>query len=113
MQVLAAAATAGGLWGQTGGTKLLAGQIGTRHAHADGQLLALREGKDFELVGVVVEDDAAWEAARKREAYQGLKRLSLGALLAVPGASARCLLLASMPTSAPMDSAPERALPCT
>ena len=84
MQVLAAA-TAGGLWGQTGGTKLLAGQIGTRHAHADGQLMALREGGDFEMVGVVVEDDAAWEAVRGRKAYEGLRRMSLAEMLSVPG----------------------------
>lgn len=84
MQVLAVA-TAGGVWGETGKMKLLAGQIGTRHAHAEGQLIALREGGDFEVVGVVEEDDAAWEAVRDRKGYAGLKRMSLTEMLAVPG----------------------------
>lgn len=65
--------------------KLKIGQIGTRHAHADGQLQALRSGGDFEVVGIVAEDDAAWEAARNRAAYQGLPRLSQSELLAFPG----------------------------
>lgn len=65
--------------------KIKIGQIGTRHAHADGQLQALRSGGDFEVVGIVAEDDASWEAARNREAYQGLPRLSQTELLAFQG----------------------------
>lgn len=64
------------------------GQIGTRHAHADGQLMALREGEDFEVVGVVAEDDAAWEAARNRKVYHGVRRMSLAEMLAMPGLKA-------------------------
>ncbi len=70
---------------QDGDRRIRAGQIGTRHAHADGQLQALRSGSDFEIVGVVAEDDAAWEAARKRGAYKGLPRMSLEELLSQPG----------------------------
>lgn len=87
-QLLAMAAMTREVSAQKAGSRILIGQIGTRHAHADGQLMALREGEDFEVVGVVAEDDAAWEVARKREAYRGLKRMRFEELLVVPGLKA-------------------------
>jgi predicted dehydrogenase len=87
-QLLAATLLSSGVRGQTGKPRIAIGQIGTRHAHADGQLLALRSGADFDVVGVVAEDDAAWAAVRNRPAYQGLPRMSQEELLAVPGIAA-------------------------
>ena len=74
--------------GQKSKPRLLIGQIGTRHAHAAGQLAALRESADFTVVGVVEPDEAAWQAVRDHSAYRGLPRLSLEELLALPGLSA-------------------------
>ncbi len=68
--------------------RILIGQIGTKHAHAEGQLAALRSCVDYEVAGVVEPDAKAWEAASRQEAYRGLPRLSLDELFAVPGLQA-------------------------
>lgn len=60
-------------------------QIGVKHAHAEGQLAALRACPDFEVAGIAEPDEEAWRAAREREAYRGLPRLRIEDLLAIPG----------------------------
>ena len=87
-RLLAAATVTGSAAAAAPGARILIGQVGTRHAHADGQMQELRKCADFEVVGVVEEDDAAWAAAANRPAYKGLPRMKLDELLSVPGLQA-------------------------
>lgn len=79
----ALAASGNGLVADTSG-RLRIGQIGVRHAHASGKLRVYRASRDFEVVGVVEPDDAAWERVRASDAYRGVPRLSLEQLLLTP-----------------------------
>ena len=85
-KMVGGAVTASTLSGtEGGGGKIRIGQIGTQHAHADGQLEALRGCLDYEVVGIVEPDEISWQAAAKRRAYEGLRRMTLEELLGVPG----------------------------
>jgi predicted dehydrogenase len=65
------------------------GQIGTKHAHADGQMRTLlKYPEQFEVVGVVEPDAEEWERASRDAPYRGLKRLTEEELLATPGLQA-------------------------
>ncbi len=86
-QLLGGLAAAGAL-GAGAKRRLGIGQIGVKHAHAEGQLAALRACADYEVAGVVEPDDAAWLAVSGKAAYRGLPRLRLDELLAVPGLQA-------------------------
>ncbi|MFZ4765924.1 MAG: Gfo/Idh/MocA family protein [Roseimicrobium sp.] len=75
--------------GQTpAASKIKIGQIGTRHAHAGGQLAALRSVADFEVVGVVEQDEARRRRARNDDAYAGLPWLTEEQLFKIPGLQA-------------------------
>lgn len=64
------------------------GQIGTRHAHASGQLAALRKCPDFEFVGIVEPDEARRLAMQKSPDYAGLYWMTEEELLNAPGLQA-------------------------
>lgn len=68
--------------------KIKVGQIGTRHAHAGGQLAALRECADFEVVGVVEPDEAQRKRVERSADYAGLPWLTEEQLLNTPGLQA-------------------------
>ena len=88
-KILGSAVTALSVLGEEGrGERIRIGQVGTRHAHADGQLEALRGCAEYEVVGIVEPDESAWRAAASRRAYQGLKRMTLEELLESPGIQA-------------------------
>lgn len=58
------------------------GQIGTKHAHADGQMKTLRAlTESFEVVGVVEPDDKRWDRIANSNTYRGLSRLTESQLL--------------------------------
>ncbi len=62
-----------------------AGQIGTRHAHAEGQMLTLRNLPElYHVVGIVEPDEEQYEKVKARPAYQGLPRLTAEELLNTP-----------------------------
>lgn len=69
-------------------TKIKVGQIGTRHAHAGGQLAALRQCGDFEVVGVVEPDEAQRKRVEQSADYAGLPWLTEEQLLNTPGLQA-------------------------
>lgn len=72
-----------------GGAKpIRIGQIGTRHAHAGGQLAALRKCPDFEVLGVVEPDEAQRKKAAASEDYAGVPWLTEEQLLNTPGLQA-------------------------
>jgi len=73
--------------GQTG-SRIKIGQIGVKHSHAAGKMDVYRENAEYEVVGIVEPDDAAWARAEKSATYQGLKRMSVEELLNVPGLQA-------------------------
>ena len=65
------------------------GQIGTKHAHADGQTRTLlKYPQHFEVVGVVEPDPEQRERKRSEKPYRGLKWLTEEELLATPGLEA-------------------------
>lgn len=64
------------------------GQIGTRHAHAGGQLGALRHAADFEVVGVVEPDEAQRRRIEKSADYAGVAWLTEEQLFNTPGLQA-------------------------
>lgn len=68
--------------------KIKIGQIGTKHAHAGGQLAELRKIADFEVVGVVEPDEAQRKIAEKHSDYAGVKWLTEEQLLNTPGLQA-------------------------
>lgn len=67
------------------GSRIKIGQIGVKHAHAAGKMEVYRENPDYDVIGIVEPDDAAWARAEKTPTYQGLKRLSVEELLNTPG----------------------------
>lgn len=69
-------------------SKIKIGQIGTRHAHASGQLAALRKSADFLVVGVVEPDAARRKRVQNRDEYAGLPWLTEEQLLNTPGLQA-------------------------
>lgn len=82
--LLGSLAAAGTLGANPAPRPIVIGQVGTKHAHAEGQLATLRACADFDVVGVVEPDDAAWDRARTKAAYRGLRRLTWQELLAIP-----------------------------
>lgn len=68
--------------------KIKAGQIGTKHAHAEGQLETMIKSELFDVVGIVENDDAQWERVKNRPTYQQVKRLKLQELLNTPSLKA-------------------------
>ncbi len=76
------------VWGAGGRKPIRIAQIGVKHAHAEGQLAALRACPAFEVAGIAEPDEKAWMAARDREAYRGLQRLGVDELLVLPGLEA-------------------------
>jgi predicted dehydrogenase len=68
--------------------KIKIGQIGTRHAHAGGQLAALRKCPDFEVVGVVEADPVRRKILEASADYAGLPWLTDEQLLSTPGLQA-------------------------
>ena len=66
-----------------------AGQIGTRHAHAAGQIMTMRKfPREFEVVGVVEPDRQRREQLAEHEAYRGLNWMTEQELLGTPGLQA-------------------------
>lgn len=61
--------------------RILVGQIGTGHAHADGKMAALRQSAEFEVVGFAEPDERLRKAAQSRAAYQGVPLLTERELL--------------------------------
>jgi predicted dehydrogenase len=72
----------------TAASKIKIGQIGTRHAHAAGQLAALRRIADFDVVGVVEPDEVQRRRVEQRAEYAGLPWLTEKQLLNTPGLQA-------------------------
>lgn len=68
--------------------KIKIGQIGTKHAHAGGQLAELRKVAGFEVVGVVEPDEARRKRAEKSDDYAGVTWLTEEQLLSTPGLQA-------------------------
>jgi predicted dehydrogenase len=69
--------------------RIKVGQIGTAHAHASGKMATLRKLSDvYDVVGVVEQDPAAREAARRHAAYRDLPWMSEEELLNTPGLQA-------------------------
>ncbi len=64
------------------------GQIGTRHAHAGGQLAALRKCDDFEVVGIVEPDEEQRRRAEKSPDFAGLRWMTEEELLNTTGLQA-------------------------
>lgn len=64
------------------------GQIGTKHAHAAGQLETLRQCGDFEVVGICEPDPEQQRKVANHPAYAGLPWLSEDQLLNTPGLEA-------------------------
>lgn len=94
----AAAGALSGIWagpGQTPAARANApakapikiGQIGVQHAHAS-KLAVYRSSPDYEVVGVVEPNDAAWARTQKQPAFRDLPRLTEEQLLAQPGLQA-------------------------
>lgn len=70
----------------TSGNRIRMGQIGTRHAHASGQIATARDLADlYEVVGVVEPDDAQYARVAQQPAYQGVPRLTVEELLSTSG----------------------------
>ncbi|MEZ5950823.1 MAG: Gfo/Idh/MocA family oxidoreductase [Planctomycetaceae bacterium] len=62
------------------------GQIGTKHAHAGGQLSTARQLSDlYEVVGVVEPDDQQYARIAQQPTYRDVPRLTLDQLLGTPG----------------------------
>ena len=61
------------------------GQIGTKHAHAAGQMETIRRSTDYEVVGVVEPDAEQWQRVSSSRAYQDIPRLTEQQLLKIPG----------------------------
>ncbi|AMV34798.1 Inositol 2-dehydrogenase [Pirellula sp. SH-Sr6A] len=63
------------------------GQIGVAHAHAS-KLSVYRRSPDFEVIGIVEEDEALRRSATDKEPYRGLPWMTREELLAQPGLQA-------------------------
>lgn len=61
------------------------GQIGTGHAHASGVLAAFRESEQYDVVGVVEEDEVLRREAEAHPAYKGLRWITREELLNTSG----------------------------
>jgi predicted dehydrogenase len=68
-----------------GKPRILIGQYGTGHAHADGKLAAIRRSADFELIGVVEPDERLRRAAATRKDYKDVRWLTEEQLFNTPG----------------------------
>ena len=68
--------------------KIKIGQIGTKHAHAGGQLAALRNDASFEVVGVVEPDEAQRKRVENSADYAGIPWLTEEQLFNAPGLQA-------------------------
>ncbi|MBL4886685.1 MAG: Gfo/Idh/MocA family oxidoreductase [Planctomycetaceae bacterium] len=67
-------------------SRIKVGQIGTKHAHAGGQMQTLRKLSDlYEVVGVVEHDDAQYKQIAESPVCRGVPRLSEQELLETPG----------------------------
>lgn len=67
------------------GKRIRIGQIGTRHAHAEGKMATMRKLSDlFEVVGIVEPNTELRERAHKRDTYAGLRWMSEAELLETP-----------------------------
>lgn len=64
------------------------GQIGTKHAHAGGQLAALRQCPDFEVIGVVESDEARRKKIELSADFAGLPWMTEEQLLNANGLQA-------------------------
>lgn len=71
-----------------GAGRIKIGQIGTKHAHAGGQLAAVRSCSDFEVVGVVEPDEAQRLKVKDHPDYAGLPWLTEEHLFNAPGLQA-------------------------
>ena len=68
------------------GSRIKVGQIGTKHAHASGQMTTIRELSDtYEVVGVVEPDESRRQQMKSSKAYAGLPWLTEEQLLNTPG----------------------------
>jgi len=76
---------------QTAAPKIKIGQIGTRHAHAGGQLFSLRQCPDFEVVGVVEPDEARRKQVESGKDYAGVPWMTYEQLINTPGLQAVCV----------------------
>ena len=67
-------------------TRIKVGQIGTRHAHASGQIHTLRALSDlYDFVGYVEPDKARHRQIAETAPYRGARRLTEKELFATPG----------------------------
>jgi predicted dehydrogenase len=85
---LALATNGGALAAAPSAPRIKIGQIGTKHAHAGGQLAALRKTSDFEVVGVVEADEERRRRVEKTGDFAGLPFLPEEQLLNMPGLQA-------------------------
>src|SRR4051812_20326225 len=65
-------------------SRIKAGQIGTRHAHAAGQFAALRQCADFEIVGVAEPDEEQRKRSEKSGEFANVNWMSVEQLLNTP-----------------------------
>ncbi|CAN5713420.1 Gfo/Idh/MocA family oxidoreductase [soil metagenome] len=79
------AATYGSTRAESGRSRIKIGQIGTKHAHAGGQLAALRQCPDFEVVGVVEPDEAQRKKMEQTADFAGLPWMTEEELFNAPG----------------------------
>lgn len=87
----AAALSFGGLARAAGADapRIRIGQVGTKHAHAEGKLRTILKYPElFELVGIVENDPEGRDRLSGREAYAALSWMSEEELLAAPGLQA-------------------------
>ena len=74
------------------GSKIIAGQIGTRHAHASGKVGTMRTfSDDYDVVGVVEPDKERRAMLEKQAAYRGVTWMSEEQLLNTPGLQLVCV----------------------
>ncbi len=67
-------------------SKIRVGQIGTIHGHADGKMLAARKLSDqFEVVGIVEENEAQRKKAQANTAYADLAWMTVDQMISDPG----------------------------
>lgn len=71
-------------WGADS-ARIKAGQIGTKHAHAAGQMETMRRSADYEVVGVVEPDDQQWSKVARTKEFEGVPRVSEEQLLGSAG----------------------------
>ena len=71
--------------GADGSRKIRIGQIGTAHAHASGKMDAMRGLNElYDVVGVVEPDQSRQNGAMKSKTYDGIPRMMIDELLAIP-----------------------------